>query len=367
MKLSRSVSAAVAAVMLDALAVAAFAAPGAALLGFGSEYAAPDGSTCVHRGVDVGAAPGSSFDAPVTGTVKFAGRVPGPHGGSVRAVTLETADGTVSMLPFEDLSVAKGDVVEAGDRVGRVAQDGDPSSSDPHVHLSLRHGDLYVDPSVLLAAPIPHPEPEPEPEPQVSAAPSEKPAPAPALSAAPPAAAPSPVLAQGVTLAPSAVDLPEVETSEPSTVSSPEAKSLATDPGVHVPGLAAAPEAGVAVVAPAARGSHPADAPAQDPMTAPVGTLLDDVATRMLAGVRSSSHALAPAAAALGFAVAAGVYLLGRRSLERRLDVDSPVSDRLGRLLQQLRAGDTLRGLTSCSGHAAFTVPEPFSPREVTK
>ena len=70
----------------------------------------------------MGTAPGSAFDAPCR-RHRSSSRAafPARTGGSVRAVTLETADGTVSMLPFEDLSVAKGDVVEAGDRVGRVA------------------------------------------------------------------------------------------------------------------------------------------------------------------------------------------------------------------------------------------------------
>jgi hypothetical protein len=42
--------------------------------------------------------------------------------------------------------------------------------------------------------------------------------------------------------------------------------------------------------------------------------------------------------------------LLARRAFERKVLSNPPVSDRLGRVLQQLRAGDTLRGLTSCPG-----------------
>jgi murein DD-endopeptidase MepM/ murein hydrolase activator NlpD len=68
------------------------------LLGFGETYRAPDGSSCTHRGVDAAMAEGDSVCAPIGGTVRFAGRVPGPHGGTVRA-DLETVEGRSHFCP----------------------------------------------------------------------------------------------------------------------------------------------------------------------------------------------------------------------------------------------------------------------------
>jgi hypothetical protein len=382
MKLRCLVSAVVCATVLNAMAVTAIAHPGATLLGFASSYPAPDGSTCVHRGIDVAVPAGSEFVAPVAGTVRFAGRVPGPHGGSVQAVTLETAAGTVSMLPLERLDVAKGESVAQGDSVGRVAEGGDPSSTASHVHLSLRHGDLYVDPSALLAAVAPpvDPEPEPQPEPVTNA----EPAPQVAPTAVEPAVTPAPALANGVSLAPQAAAAPQATDAPAAADESPAGSDLrarvgaadgpspiqsALPPaGAHTRASATGSvelDTGVALVTPSMK-SVPSAAAAPARLDS-WGTLADGFSATALRSVRAIARDGAPAAAGLGFVVAAVVYLLGRRSFERRLSVVSPVSDRLGTLLQQLRAGDTLRGLTSCSGHAAFTVPEPFSPREVTK
>ena len=155
-------------VLCAALVLAGCAAvPGTAIalsssavsLGFGESYAAPDGSSCVHRGIDVALGSGARVEAPLDGTVRFAGRVPGPHGGSVLAVTIETERGAVSLLPLAELSAGRGDEVERGEAVGLLADSGDPSSAGSHLHVGLRRGDLYVDPSVLLEAAAPAPAP----------------------------------------------------------------------------------------------------------------------------------------------------------------------------------------------------------------
>jgi len=329
------------------------------LLGFGGDYVAPDGSSCVHRGVDVAAGAGTSFEAPVAGTVRFAGRVPGPHGGSILAVTLDTAQGTVSLLPFERLTVSKGEEIAAGEAVGSVADSGDPSSVEPHIHMGLRHGDLYVDPSALLApaSPTNQPQtaPQTDPVPQPVTQPSENTAPAPTPS---PQVAPAalPVLAEGVSLAPAATTIPAEQLAEA------PAPIIATRRVGSAAALEADPEASVLSPRIAATTNSGAQVPGG------VGTLRQVAsggAVRTALGELSA--AAAPVTGALAILIAAVTYVLGRRAFDRRLTADSPVSDRLGRLLQQLRAGDTLRGLTSCSGHAAFTVPGPFSPEEVTK
>jgi hypothetical protein len=67
--------------------------------------------------------------------------------------------------------------------------------------------------------------------------------------------------------------------------------------------------------------------------------------------------------ALFGAAIFGSALVLTRKSLAGSIVDGSHVSDRLGILLQHLKAGDTLCGLTSCSGHAAFTVPGPSAQR----
>ncbi|HET6350656.1 MAG TPA: M23 family metallopeptidase, partial [Coriobacteriia bacterium] len=130
----------------------AFALSGPVALPFASAYTAPDGSTCTHRGIDVVVAAGESVTSPAEGTVTFAGRIPGPHGGSVLAVTIASGDSKITLLPLDGLTVAKGETVAQGDHLGACAESGDPSTASPHVHLSQRSGDVYLDPIGLLAA-----------------------------------------------------------------------------------------------------------------------------------------------------------------------------------------------------------------------
>lgn len=146
---------------------------GGVSLAFGAEYAAPDGRVVTHRGVDVATEAGEGVAAPAGGVVAFAGRVPGPHGGTVGAVSIDLADGRrLTLLPLTMLSVAAGDRVGEGDVVGDVAASGDPSSAGPHVHVGLRAGDVYLDPLALLGSPpagegaeAPEPAEAPAPEP----------------------------------------------------------------------------------------------------------------------------------------------------------------------------------------------------------
>lgn len=132
------------------------------LLGFGANYANGAGSTAVHRGIDIAGAAGAGVMAPLSGTVTFVGRVPGAGGTTVLAVTVRTADGSVTLLPLERASVARGDALSLGDPIGTLAETGDASCSATHLHVGLRSGDLYLDPaSVIVPPPVVSPEPQP--------------------------------------------------------------------------------------------------------------------------------------------------------------------------------------------------------------
>jgi len=306
------------------------------ILGFGSAYTAPDGSSCTHRGLDAAASPGSPVQAPVSGTVRFAGRVPGPHGGTVGAVTLETDQGLVSVLPVEGIEVSKGDSVERGDALGALSASGDPSSAGAHVHLSLRHGDLYVDPVVLLVAP-PAPEQKPTPEVDPVTVPDPEPNGAPVATPAPSANA-ADALGSGSTWAPSGAGLGSratQQTEAPATSLMGEGVSLASDSAALTVDLAAPSTS--------SRPSINADISATERLS----RIVLEVGRGVVAWLRSAGTSGA-VAISVGFLACFG--LLGKQAFERRVASNPPVSDRLGKLLQQLRAGDTLRGLTSCSG-----------------
>lgn len=122
-------------------------------LAYGAAYPAGGGMR-THSGADIAAEPGETARSCVGGEVAFAGRVPGPDGSSVLAVTVLTLDGLrVTCLPMEELDVAAGRVVSAGEAIGSVAGEGDGSSADPHVHVGVRRGETYLDPMTVLRAP----------------------------------------------------------------------------------------------------------------------------------------------------------------------------------------------------------------------
>ena len=123
-----------------------------------------------HRGVDVGAAPGTEVRAPAAGTVSFVGSL--PQGG--RALTIQTPDGySVTLLQLAETLVARGAAVAEGDLVARSGPSADPLMAQPHVHLGVRRTaveDGYVDPLELLPAAAPQNEP-PAPAPVAAAEP----------------------------------------------------------------------------------------------------------------------------------------------------------------------------------------------------
>jgi Peptidase family M23 len=103
-----------------------------------------------HRGIDVGAPPGTTVLAPTNGVVSFAGTV--PRGG--RTITIATPDGyAVTLVHLGSVAVARGAAVEEGVAVGTIGPSGDAEHAEGYVHLGIRvasepHG--YVDPESLL-------------------------------------------------------------------------------------------------------------------------------------------------------------------------------------------------------------------------
>lgn len=122
---------------------------GCVLLGYGHPYIR-EGAEAVHRGMDISAPEGSSVLAPAGGAVSFAGLVPG-ESGQVYAVSVRTADGlTVTCMPLDSVVVSAGQEIGEGGLLGMLAPTGDLSSPEPHVHVSLRREQTYLDPAAVL-------------------------------------------------------------------------------------------------------------------------------------------------------------------------------------------------------------------------
>ena len=73
--------------------------------------------------------PARAVRAPLSGRVSFAGRVPGAGGGTVLAVTIATASGSVTLMPLASASVKAGAELAEGDSVGTLDGNGDASSA----------------------------------------------------------------------------------------------------------------------------------------------------------------------------------------------------------------------------------------------
>jgi hypothetical protein len=202
-----------------------------------------------HRGIDIGAATGTTVVAPAAGQVTFAGTVPA----SGKSVSILTADAlSVTLTHLGSLGVAKGAVLAEGAPVGSVGPSGTPELDVPYVHLGVRvdaNDEGYLDPLGFLpatappppapvpaAAPLPPPAPAAAPEP-LPAAPAAEPIPAPpaSLDPAAPTAAPTPTPAPAPaepTAGPPAVE--SAATAAPAPPSA-EPKPTAAPPVATVP------------------------------------------------------------------------------------------------------------------------------------
>ena len=196
-----------------------------------------------HRGVDVGAPAGEPVRAPESGTVSFAGTVPG--GG--RTVTVRTEDGySVTLVHLGSIAVAPGAVVAEGNALGTVGPSGDPEHTIPYVHLGVRltaDPTGYLDPLGLLPAsagePVPEPAPAPTPEPpRVPAVPAEPvPTAAEVVPAAPESkseAEPKPVAVSAPASQPAPVPMAASQPPQPLPLQEPAAQE-ARPPAVRPP------------------------------------------------------------------------------------------------------------------------------------
>ncbi len=116
----------------------------------------------VHSGIDLPGASGDEVSAPCSGTVSFVGNV--PAGDTVAgkkqmktktmlAVSIKLEDGkTLTLMPLSECDVKKGEAVGESERLGTLAAQGDRSLSKPHLHMGLKQGNTYYDPSYLLGA-----------------------------------------------------------------------------------------------------------------------------------------------------------------------------------------------------------------------
>jgi len=210
-----------------------------------------------HRGIDIGAEAGAPVLAPSSGTVTFAGFVPG----SGESVTIEGADGLAATLThLGTIVVVKAATVSEGDVVGSVGPTGTAEVDGPYVHLGIRaiaDENGYVDPLTLLP-PVPTAGPQ-APQPQgipQQAAPAQEPSSAstsPTLSPSPDeAAAPessSAPSAQAVTTAQpaaSALSAPHVAEVAPLVSATRIAPSVDASSGVETAAVpASTPTRGV--------------------------------------------------------------------------------------------------------------------------
>ena len=132
---------------------------GQILLGFNERYGAASSS---HSGIDVGWGANLPLYAPTSGTISYVGKVPAAAGvgKNVTAITITTVEGyQVTLNPFAGTTLKKGDGVTKGQIMGTLSDEGDPSSAEPHVHLSLRIEGKYRDPSGLIEAVLGKPMP----------------------------------------------------------------------------------------------------------------------------------------------------------------------------------------------------------------
>lgn len=203
-----------------------------------------------HHGVDLAAPACAEVRTPVDGTVVFAGQVPADGGGSCWAVTLETGEGLrISLLPLDSTRVSAGGSVTAGEPVGALAAAGDDSGSEAHLHLSLRKGEAYLDPTAFLpTAPVQAPQPMPVPEPPAPVQPPVSGGLA-AASAAP--ATPQPqAAAAAAAVAPAAASMPAVvEAPAAPVVATPRqtAETRPIEPETDVTGLGQTPKFGISL------------------------------------------------------------------------------------------------------------------------
>jgi len=103
----------------------------------------------MHRGVDIAADPGAAVVAARAGTVTYAG----PLGSAGNIVAVRDGRFATSYLHLGAVSVARGERVAMGTRVGEVGMTGRRSVAEPHLHFGVRLAGTdrqYIDPLSVL-------------------------------------------------------------------------------------------------------------------------------------------------------------------------------------------------------------------------
>jgi murein DD-endopeptidase MepM/ murein hydrolase activator NlpD len=113
--------------------------------GYGVRTDPINGSTINHPGFDLAAASGTPVSAAARGTITHAG----PAGTYGNLVTVRHDNGFETRYAhLSAVDVQVGDVVEAGQDVGKVGTTG--HSTGPHLHFEVRHDGQAIDPAPFL-------------------------------------------------------------------------------------------------------------------------------------------------------------------------------------------------------------------------
>jgi murein DD-endopeptidase MepM/ murein hydrolase activator NlpD len=113
--------------------------------GYGLRTDPVHGTQMKHAGFDLAATSGTQVAAAARGTVVHAG----PAGTYGNLVTLRHENGFETRYAhLSAVDVKVGDVVEAGQEVGKVGSTG--HSTGPHLHFEVRHEGQAIDPAPLL-------------------------------------------------------------------------------------------------------------------------------------------------------------------------------------------------------------------------
>jgi murein DD-endopeptidase MepM/ murein hydrolase activator NlpD len=99
-----------------------------------------------HRGVDLAGSPGQPVRSALAGTVTFAGELAG------RGVVTVDHGGTRTTYEPVEATVAVGEAVRAGDRIGRLQSGGSHCAPATCLHWGLLDGERYLDPLTLVGA-----------------------------------------------------------------------------------------------------------------------------------------------------------------------------------------------------------------------
>jgi beta-lactamase regulating signal transducer with metallopeptidase domain len=116
---------------------------------YGPRPAQPAGSPNFHYGTDIAARSGTPIQAVGEGVVSHAEMGLNGNDGWGNTIVLDHGDGWQTVYAhMEGFDVELGDIVAAGDQIGRIGTTG--RSTGPHVHVELRYNGQRIDPANRL-------------------------------------------------------------------------------------------------------------------------------------------------------------------------------------------------------------------------